>query len=329
MRAVVAPEPGGPEALRVVDLPAPGPGPGEVAVDVAATAVNRADCLQRRGHYPPPEGAGDVLGLELAGTVAALGAGVDGVAVGDRVAAIVAAGGYSERAIVPASTLLPVPAGLSLVEAAAIPEAFATAWDNLVVRGELTSGETVLVHGGASGVGTAAIQLASRAGARVLATASSARKLAACAELGAHDGIDYTEEDFVARARQLTGGAGVDVILDVVGGDYLDRNLRALAVEGRLVVIGLMGGASAELNLGRLLTRRLTVRASTLRARPVEAKARLAGALREQVLPGLEDGSLRPVIDRVLPLEDVGEAHRVMEAGVHIGKIVLRVADVE
>ncbi|QBI21400.1 NAD(P)H-quinone oxidoreductase [Egibacter rhizosphaerae] len=325
MRAVVAPDAGDPEALRLEHRPDPVPGPSDALVEVAATAVNRADVMQRRGLYPPPEGASDVLGLELAGVVAQVGEEVRGVAVGDHVMAVVASGGYAERTVVPASTLLPVPPGLGLVEAAALPEVFTTAWDNLLVRGELAPGETVLVHGGASGVGTAAIQLAVRHGARVLVTASSDHKLEACRRLGAETGIDYTREDFTERARELTDGIGVNAILDMVGGEYLDRNLRALADDGRLVIIGLQGGANADLDLARLLRRRLTVRASTLRARSVAAKARLADAFRREVAPGFVDGSLRPVIDRVLPLDEVSEAHRVMEAGEHTGKIVLKV----
>jgi putative PIG3 family NAD(P)H quinone oxidoreductase len=324
MRAVVVPEPGGPEALRLVERPDPEPGPGEALVAVAATAVNRADVLQRRGHYPPPPGSTDVLGLEFAGTVAALGPGAEGWAVGDRVMAVVAGGGYAELAVADARTLLPVPDGLDLVAAAAVPEVFTTVYDAVLLRGRLAAGETLLVHGGTSGIGTAALQLARRAGARVLVTASSRAKLDAARALGADDAVDYTSEDFVERARAATGGRGVDVVLDVVGGPYLARNLAALAVEGRLVVIGLQGGARAELDLGALLPRRLSVAGATLRARSVEEKAALAAGLRDDVLPGFADGSLRPVVDRVLDLADVAEAHRVLEAGEHVGKIVLR-----
>ncbi len=326
MRAVVASRPGGPEVLEVVERPDPVPGPGEVLVRVAATAVNRADVLQRQGAYPPPPGAPDVLGLECSGTVAALGDGAEGWAPGDRVMAVVAGGGYAELAVVPAATLLPVPAGIDLVDAAAIPEVFTTVHDNVVLRGRLARGETLLVHGAASGIGTAAVQVAVRAGARVLATASSRAKLDAAIALGAAAGIDYTAEDFTAAARDATGGRGVDVILDVVGGPYLARNLDALAVEGRLVVIGLQGGAAAELDLGRVLRRRLTVTGSTLRSRSVEEKAALAARVRADVLPGFADGSLRPVIDRVLDLTDAAAAHRTLESGDHVGKIVLRVS---
>ncbi|MGH8902744.1 MAG: NAD(P)H-quinone oxidoreductase [Egibacteraceae bacterium] len=326
MKAITAPRPGGPEQLELVDLPNPEPGPGELLVHVHATAVNRADVLQRRGRYPPPPGASDVLGLEMAGVIAALGDGVAGWSVGDEVCALLPGGGYAEQAVVPAEVAMPLPPSLDLVEAAAVPEAFTTAWDNLFNRGRLASGGTVLLHGGASGVGTAAIQLARRRGCEVLVTAGSPRKLAFCTELGAKGGIDYREcQDFDVRVGELTGGRGVDVVLDIIGGGYLARNLRCLAVEGRLVIIGLMGGASAEVDLGLMLTRRLTITASTLRARSVEAKATLARQLVAEVWPGFADGSLRPVIDRVLPLEKAAQAHAAMEASEHIGKIVLTV----
>lgn len=325
MRAITAPDPGGPEALRLGEVADPQPGPGDLLVDVAATAVNRADVLQRTGHYPPPPGASDVLGLELSGRVAAVSDAVTGWAVGDRVCAVVAAGGYAERAIVPAATALPVPEGLDLVEAAAVPEVFSTAHDNVFTRGRLTAGETLLVHGGSSGVGTAATQLATRAGARVLVTAGSADKLDACAALGADAGINYRDEDWVARVAALTDGRGVDVVCDIIGADYLDSNLRSLATEGRLVIIGLMGGPKAEINLGRLLVNRLSVVASTLRARSVAEKAAVAARLRADVWPGFADGSLRPVVDRVYSWEDAPDAHARMESSAHIGKIVLQV----
>lgn len=325
MRAVIAPEPGGPEALKVVEMPDPTPGPGEALIRVAATALNRADLMQRKGHYPPPPGASEVLGLELAGTVIALGPGAGGWRVGDEVMAVVSGGGYGELAAVPASCLLPTPTGVPLIDAAAIPEVFTTVYDNVLLRGRLAAGETLLVHGGSSGIGTAAIQLARRAGARVLVTASSEAKLEAAQRLGAEAGIDYTTQDFVAAAREATGGRGMDVILDVVGGRYLARNLDALAIEGRLVIIGLQGGAKSEVDLGQMLSRRLSVAASSLRTRSVEEKAALAERMRREVLPGFSDGSLRPVIDRVLTLDEVAEAHRLMDAGDHIGKIVLQV----
>lgn len=325
MRAVVAQGSGDPDVLRVVDVDAPVPGPADLLVRVRATAVNRADVLQRRGMYPPPPGATDVLGLEMAGEVAGVGADAEGWREGDAVLAILPGGGYAEYVAVPATVAMPLPGNLDWPGAAAVPEAFLTALDNLRNRGRLASGETVLLHGGSSGVGTAAIQLARAWSCRVLVTASSRRKLDACAELGADAGIDYERDDFVERAVELTDGRGVDVILDIVGGPYLDRNLRALAPDGRLVVIGLMGGASAELDLARLLTRRLSVSASTLRARDVDAKAALADQARREVLPLLATGAVRPVVDRVLGLDDVAAAHALMESSEHIGKIVLTV----
>jgi putative PIG3 family NAD(P)H quinone oxidoreductase len=326
MQAVLAPEPGGPDALVLAEVDDPSPAPGELLVRVHAAGVNRADVLQRKGHYPPPPGAPDVLGLEAAGEVVALGDEPDGgfrFAVRDRVCMILAGGGCGELVTVPDGVAMPWPGGLDAVGAGAVPEVFTTAFDNLLLRGRLTEGETVLLHGGSSGIGTAGIQLARRAGCRVLVTASSDEKLAACAALGADAGIDYEREDVVARVRELTDGRGVDVILDIVGGPYLDPNLRCLAVEGRLVVIGLMGGAKAELDLGRLLTRRLTVTASTLRARSAEEKAALARRMEAEVWPGFADGTLRPVIDTVLPMAQVAEAHALMESSAHIGKIVL------
>lgn len=323
MRAVVAQGAGGPEVLAVVERPDPQPGPGELLVRVTATAVNRADVLQREGRYPPPTGASDVLGLECSGTITAIGEGVRGWAVGDEVCAVLAGGGYAELAIVAAATAMPLPPGLSLVEAGAVPEVFATALDNLLVRGALRAGETALIHGGASGVGTAAIQLAVRAGARVLVTAGSQQRIEACRALGASDGFLHSTDDLVGEVRERTDARGADVILDVVGGATLGANLRGLAVEGRLVVIGLQGGAKGDLDLGLMLARRLTVRGSTLRARSVEEKAAVAARLVAEVWPGFADGSLRPVIDRVLPLDQAAEAHRALEAGEVVGKIVL------
>ncbi|MGI8874999.1 MAG: NAD(P)H-quinone oxidoreductase [Egibacteraceae bacterium] len=323
MRAVVAPDPGGRKALRVVERPDPEPGPGELRLRVAAAGVNRADILQRKGRYPPPPGASDVLGLEAAGTVDAIGAGVTGWAAGDRACAVLAGGGYAELVVVPAAVAMPWPGGIDAVGAGAVAEVFTTAHDNLFTRAGLRSGETLLVHGGSSGVGTAAIQLAVRAGVEVLVTASTADKLAACADLGAAVGIDYTTQDFVEAVRDHTAGHGVDVVLDVVGGPYLDRNLRALASEGRLVVIGLQGGAKAELDMGWLLTRRLKVMASTLRARSTDEKAQLARRMEAEVWPGFAEGALRPVIHATYPLADAADAHEVMESGTHIGKLVL------
>lgn len=325
MRAVTAPQPGGPDALRVVEVPDPVPGPGELLVAVHAAGVNRGDVMQRRGRYPPPQGVTEVLGLEMAGEVAAVGGEVTGWSPGEGVCAVVAGGGYAELVTVPAAVALPIPQGLTLTEAAAVPEVFATAHDNVLVRGRLTAGETLLVHGGSSGVGTAAIQLARRHGCRVIVTAGSAAKLTACADLGADVGINYHESDFADVVAEETGGRGVDVVLDIMGAAYLERNLACLAVEGRLVVIGLMGGTRAEVDLAPMLARRLTMAASTLRARTIPEKAAVAERLRREVWPGFADGTLRPVIDRVLPLPQAAEAHRVMEAGEHVGKIVLTV----
>jgi putative PIG3 family NAD(P)H quinone oxidoreductase len=325
MKAIVAPEPGGPEVLRLVDREDPRPGDGDLLVRVEAAGVNRADALQRHGRYPPPPGASDVLGLEIAGRVEAIGPRAGGWAVGDRVCSILAGGGYAELAAVPASTALPWPDGAGAVDAAAAPEAFLTAWDNLIERGRPEPGETVLIHGGSSGVGTAAIQLARREGCRVLVTAGSPAKLAACAELGADAGVDYREEDFVAWARAATRGTGVDVVLDLMGAAYLDRNLRVLADDGRLVVIGTQGGSRAELDIGRVLRHRLTIAGSTLRARPLASKAALTARVRERVWPGFADGSLRTVVDRTFPLAEAARAHELLESSTHIGKIVLTV----
>jgi putative PIG3 family NAD(P)H quinone oxidoreductase len=326
MQAVLVPRPGGPEALTLTDVDDPVPGPGELLVRVHAAGVNRADVLQRKGHYPPPPGASDVLGLEAAGEVVAVGDGDLRFGVGDRVCGVLGGGGYGELIVLHDDVAMPWPSGLDAVGAGAVAEVFATAFDNLFVRGGLRAGETVLLHGGSSGIGTAGIQLAKRAGCTVLVTASSEEKLAACADLGADAGIDYAREDVVERVKGLTGGRGVDVILDIVGGPYLDPNLRCLAVEGRLVIIGLMGGAKAELDLGRMLSRRLRVMASTLRARSTEEKAALARRLESEVWPGFADGSLRPIVDTVLPLERAAEAHERMESSAHIGKIVLTTA---
>jgi len=325
VKAIVVDSPGDPEVMHLAEVPDPTPGPGEVLVRARATAVNRADTLQRRGFYPPPPGASEIIGMEVAGGVAALGEGVEGWRPGDRVMALIAGGGYAELVVVPAGQLMPIPAGLSWTDAAAIPEVFLTAHDNLFTRGRLAAGETVLIHGGAGGVGTAAIQLAKRAGARVLVTAGSAHKLERCRELGTDAGINHREEDFPTRVRELTGGHGADLVLDVMGASYLARNLDALAVEGRLVIIGLQGGATAEIDLNQMLRRRLTVIATTLRGRPLEQKAEIVGRFVEEALPGFDDGALRPVVDRVLPLAEAAAAHRAMEAGENVGKIVLAV----
>ncbi|MFI9269978.1 NAD(P)H-quinone oxidoreductase [Kitasatospora sp. NPDC052896] len=324
MHAMTIPEPGGPEALSWTELDDPVPAEGEVLVEVAATAVNRADLLQRQGHYDPPPGASAVPGLECAGTIAALGPGVAGWAVGDEVCALLAGGGYAEKVVVPAGQLLPVPRGLGLIAAAALPEVAATVWSNVFMVAHLRPGETVLLHGGGSGIGTMAIQLAKAVGARVAVTAGSAAKLARCAELGAEILINYRERDFVEALREATGGAGADVILDIMGAKYLQRNVDALAVSGRLVIIGLQGGAKGELDLSTLLAKRAAVAATSLRPRPLAEKAAIVAAVREHVWPLVESGVVRPVIDRVLPLTDAAEAHRAVEAGEQTGKVVLR-----
>jgi putative PIG3 family NAD(P)H quinone oxidoreductase len=325
VRAVTIPTPGGPEALVLADVDDPVPGPGEVLVDVVATAVNRADVLQRRGFYDPPPGASPYPGLECTGRVAALGDGVAGWAVGDEVCALLSGGGYAERVAVPAGQLLPVPAGLSLREAAALPEVACTVWSNVFDVAALQPGEVLLVHGGTSGIGTMTIQLAVRHGARVLCTVGSADKAARARELGAERAVLYRDEDFVEVVRSVTDGRGADVVLDNMGGVYLARNIQVLATGGRLVVIGLQGGVKGELDLGALLGKRASVHATSLRARPLQEKAAIVAAVREHVWPGLEAGDLRPVVDRVLSLSDVAEAHRALEASEHVGKIVLQV----
>ena len=323
MRAVEISQPGPPHVLKLVERPDPVPGHGEVLILVAAAGVNRPDVLQRRGMYPPPPGASDLPGLEVAGFVDALGEGVTEWRVGDRVCALVSGGGYATLCVAPAPQCLPVPAGLDLVKAAAIPETFFTVWTNVFDRGRLRPGETALFHGGSSGIGTTAIQLAAARGARVLATAGSDEKCRACERLGAERAINYRTEDFVDASKQLTGGRGVDLILDIVGGDYIARDLAALAIEGRLVVIGFMGGDTATIDFRRVLGRRLTITGSTLRPRSVEEKGEIAAALRREVWPLLDSGKVTPVIDRTFPLADAAAAHHLMESSEHIGKIVL------
>ncbi|MFH9608457.1 NAD(P)H-quinone oxidoreductase [Streptomyces sp. NPDC017448] len=323
MYAITIPEPGGPEALVWAEAPDPVPGDGEVLVEVVSSAVNRADVLQRQGFYNPPPGASPHPGLECAGRVLALGPDVTGWAVGDEVCALLAGGGYAEKVAVPAGQLLPVPKGVDLVEAAALPEVACTVWSNVFMISHLRPGETFLVHGGSSGIGTMAIQLAKAVGARVAVTAGSPEKLARCAELGADILIDYREQDFVEEVRENTAGAGADVILDLIGAKYLDRNVQALAVNGRLAIIGLQGGAKGELNLGALLTKRAAVTATSLRGRPLQEKAAIVAAVREHVWPLIEDGVVRPVVDRTLPMADAAEAHRVLESSGHVGKVLL------
>jgi putative PIG3 family NAD(P)H quinone oxidoreductase len=316
--------PGGPEVLVPVERPDPVPGAEEVLIRVAGAGVNRPDVLQRLGAYPPPPGASDIPGLEVSGTIAAIGAAVRNWKVDDRVCALVAGGGYATMCVAPARQCLPVPLNVDLVAAGAIPETFFTVWTNVFERGRLRAGETLLVHGGSSGIGTTAIQLATARGATVLATAGSDEKCRACEDLGAKQAINYRTADFVEAVRELTDGKGVDVILDVVGGSYVGRNLGALATDGRLVVIGFMSGEStATVDLRRILTRRLTLTGSTLRPRSVQEKGQIASALRTEVWPLLDRGVVKPVIDRVLPLADAADAHRRMESSEHVGKIVL------
>ncbi len=325
MRAITLPSYGGPEALVLADVPDAVAGPGEVLVEVAATAVNRADVLQRRGFYNPPAGASPYPGLECSGRIAALGEGVAGWQVGDEVCALLAGGGYAELVAVPAGQLLPVPAGLSLVEAAALPEVACTVWSNVFQLAALEPGEVLLVHGGTSGIGTLAIQLAARHGARVLTTVGTAAKAQRAVELGAERAIRYRDEDFVDVVREGTGKRGADVVLDNMGAAYLGRNVQVLAVNGRLVVIGLQGGVKAELDLGALLAKRAAVHATSLRARPAAEKAAIVAAVAAGVWPAVEAGEVKPVVDRVLPLAEVAQAHRVLEASEHIGKIVMQV----
>lgn len=325
MRAITIPRPGDADVLTLADVPEPVAGPGEVLVEVVATAVNWADVLQRKGFYDPPPGASPYPGLECSGRVASLGDGVAGWEVGDEVCALLSGGGYAERVAVPAGQLLPVPAGLALLDAAALPEVVCTVWANVFQLAELQPGEVLLVHGGTSGIGTMAIQLAVRHGARVVCTVGSPEKAERAEQLGAERAVRYRDEDFVAVVREATGGAGADVVLDNMGAAYLERNVQVLATGGRLVVIGLQGGVTGQLDLGALLTKRASVHATSLRARPAAEKADLVSAVLGAVWPAVEAGEVRPVVDRVLPLADAAQAHRLMESSAHVGKIVLAI----
>jgi putative PIG3 family NAD(P)H quinone oxidoreductase len=325
MRAITITAPGGPEVLAIAEVPDPEPAAGEVVIDIAAAGLNRADLLQRQGLYPPPPGAPPYPGMECSGRISRLGSGVTGWQVGDEVCALLAGGGYAERVAVPAGQVLPVPEGVSVIDAAALPEAACTVHSNVVTGAGLVPGETFLVHGGASGIGAMAIQLTRALGARVVCTAGSAAKLDRCRELGADLAISYVSEDFVAAVSDFTAGAGADVILDIMGASYLQRNVTALATGGRLMVIGMQGGTRAELDLNELLRKRGRVHATTLRGRPVPEKAAIVSAVREQVWPLVESGQVRPVIETVLPLDEADQAHQLMEAGRHVGKILLRV----
>jgi putative PIG3 family NAD(P)H quinone oxidoreductase len=324
MHAVVISEPGGPEVLQWAEVADPRPGPGEVLVDVAAAGVNRADLMQRQGLYPPPPGAPPYPGLECSGTVAALGDGVTGWRPGDQVCALLSGGGYAERVAVPAGQLLAVPEGVTLIEAAALPEAACTVYSNVFLTARLAAGETLLIHGGGSGIGTMAIQLAKHAGARVAVTAGSQPKLDACRALGADITINYREEDFVDSLLAATDGHGADVILDIVGAAYLARNIAALAPDGRIANIGMQQGRRAELDFGALMAKRAAISSTSLRARPKEQKASIVAAVAQHVWPAVGSGLIRPVIDAELPMERAAQAHQIMTESAHTGKILLR-----
>jgi putative PIG3 family NAD(P)H quinone oxidoreductase len=323
MHAVVITEPGEPEVLSWLEVPDPVPGPGEVVIDIAASGVNRADLMQRQGLYPPPPGASPYPGLECSGRIRAAGADVTAWRPGDEVCALLSGGGYAEQVVVPAGQVLPVPAGVDVTTAAAFPETACTVHSNVFQLARLTAGETLLVHGGSSGIGTMAIQLGKAFGARVACTAGSARKLARCRELGADVAINYRDEDFVAAVLDATGGAGADVILDIMGASYLARNLAALATGGRLVIIGRQGGSRAEIDLGVLQGKQASMYATTLRARPPHEKAAVVAAVRDQVWPLIGAGQVAAVIDRRLPMSQAAQAHRAVAASDHIGKILL------
>jgi NADPH:quinone reductase len=323
MTAIEISFPGGPDVLRPVSRPVPQPGIGEVVIKVAAAGVNRPDVFQRQGNYAPPPGASDLPGLEIAGTVVAVGLGAHNIDVGDQVCALVSGGGYAEYCAAPAVQCLPIPTGLSFEEAAGVPETFFTVWTNLVDRARFTAGKTVLIHGGTSGIGTTAIQLVKAMGGRAFATAGGPEKARACEALGAERGIDYRTEDFVAVVKGLTGGHGVDIIIDMVGGDYVQRNIQAAAVDGVIVSIAFLHGSKVELDLSQVMRKRLTLTGSTLRPRSVEEKGAIAKDLKAKVWPLLSAGTVRPVLFRTFPLAEASEAHRLLESSTHIGKIVL------
>jgi putative PIG3 family NAD(P)H quinone oxidoreductase len=325
VKAITLPEPGGPDALVLDDVPDPMPEPGEVVVEVVAAGVNRADVMQRQGHYDPPPGSSTYLGLEVSGRIVQLGDGVHGWSVGDEVCALLTGGGYAEKVAVPAGQLLPVPAGVSLEDAAALPEVTCTVWSNVFMTANIQPGEVLLVHGGGSGIGTMAVQLGREVGARVAVTAGSPEKLEVCRELGASILVNYRSEDFEEVVRAATDGHGADVILDTIGAKYLAANVGLLAVNGRLVVIGLQGGRSGEINLGAMLAKRCALIATTLRARPTAEKAAIVAAVREHVWPLVEAGRIRPIVHERYPLAEAAQAHREMEASTHVGKLLLRV----
>ena len=326
MKCIQIREPGGPGVLEMTTRPIPSPQSGEVLIRVMAAGVNRPDCIQRLGHYAPPPGITDIPGLEVAGEISAIGNDVSGWSVGDPVCALVAGGGYGEFVTAPAQQCLPVPGTLTMIEAAALPETFFTVWTNVFERGALKAGETLLVHGGSSGIGTTAIQIARQMGARVMATAGSAEKCAACLKLGAERAVNYREEDFVDAAIEF-GGKGVDVILDMVGGDYIARNIKALAVDGRLVNIAFLQGSKAEVNFMPIMLKRLTLTGSTLRPQSIERKGEIANALKSRVWPLIGNGTIHPVVHQTFELSDAEEAHQLMESSQHIGKIILAVGN--
>ncbi|GGU22034.1 NAD(P)H-quinone oxidoreductase [Lentzea flava] len=318
MRAITVREPGGPDVLEWTEVADPVPGKGEVLIDVAASAVNRADLLQRQGFYPPPPGASDIIGLECSGTIAALGEGVTGWNVGDEVCALLAGGGYAEKVAVPAQQVLPLPKGVDVVTAAALPEVACTVWSNVVMDGRLKTGETFLVHGGAGGIGTHAIQVAKALGATVAATAGSDERLRRCAELGADITVNYKTQDFVAEVKQA------DVVLDNMGAAYLPRNVDVLAPDGRLMIIGMQGGVKGELPIGKLLTKRAMVMATGLRGRSVDSKGAIVAQVREHLWPLIESGAVKPIVGEIVPMSDAAEAHRLLEEGDVFGKVLLR-----
>jgi putative PIG3 family NAD(P)H quinone oxidoreductase len=325
MRHVAAREPGPPEVLVIAEGPVPRPKAGEVLIEVSVAGVNRPDCAQRSGSYPPPPDASPVIGLEVAGAIAACGEGVTSWQVGDAVCALTPGGGYAEYCTTPAAFCLPIPKGFTMLEAASLPENFFTVWNNLFDRGRLRSGETALIHGGSSGIGLTAIQLARQHGATVITTVGSDEKAAYCRSLGADHAINYRTQDFVAEVSRITGKRGVDVALDMVGGDYIEKNLRCLALEGRLVIIAFMRGSRVEVEWRSIMMKRLTVTGSTMRASPTERKAAIAVSLREKVWPLLENGAVKPVVHRIFPLGDAAAAHALMESSQHVGKIMLDV----
>jgi len=326
MNVIEISKPGPPEVLAPAQRPMPKPGAGEVLIEVAAAGVNRPDVMQRMGHYPPPPRASDIPGLEIAGQVVGLGEGVKNLEVGEAVCALVAGGGYAEYCVAPEPQCLPIPKGFSMEEAAALPETFFTVWHNLFERGQLKEGETVLIHGGSSGIGTTAIQLARAFGAKaIFATAGTAEKCRACERLSATRAIDYKAEDFASVVKSATEGRGVDVVLDMVAGDYLQKNLDVLAMDGRLILIAFLHGSKAEIDFNGVLRRRLTITGSGLRPRPVAEKGAIAAGLKQHVWPLLDAGKVRPQIDKVFPLTDAAAAHRLMESSAHIGKIVLKI----